>query len=394
MRDDEQVLSRTTPYRFSARTRLACSYALMVVGCGAILLTVLVLYLGYGPEYAFGPAAGNNGSDSLVIVPADGGAEGAVLSVEVQSRDDLIRLLVGVSAVVLVVLAGASSLLAWWVAGRMLRPLSEINRAARLAADGRLDHRIGLSGPRDEIVELAQTFDMMLASMERFTNAQRRFAANASHELRTPLAANKTMLEVALARGESEHREMFKRLAALNERSIQTVEALLDLADAESGHRQRADVDLAELFEDALALHEHEAAARTLTMTSKLEPSSTVGDERLFSQLAGNLVQNAIRHNREGGSVEVRTESIVSTDGVLFARAVVENSGQVIDPADVGSLIEPFATGSERTRGDSRGLGLAIVSAIVNRAEGTLELTARPEGGLRVVVTLPAGAST
>lgn len=393
MHDDEQVPSPTTTYRFSARTRLACSYALMVVGCGAILLTVLVLYLGYGPEYAFGPVAGHNGSDSLVIVPDDGGSDDAVLSVEVQSRDDLIRLLVGVSAVVLVVLAGASSLLAWWVAGRMLRPLSEINRAARLAADGRLDHRIGLSGPRDEIVELAQTFDMMLASMERFTNAQRRFAANASHELRTPLAANKTILEVALARGESEHREMFKRLAKLNERSIQTVEALLNLADAESGHHQLAEVDLAEVFEETLALHEHEAAARSLTITSKLEPSLTMGDERLLAQLAANLVQNAMRHNCEGGSLDVCTGSIASSDGSSFARIVVENSGQVIDPVGVGNLIEPFATGSERTRGDSRGLGLAIVSAIVNRAEGTLELTARPEGGLRVVVTLPAGAS-
>lgn len=211
----EQPPQRLRPtHRFSARTRLAFSYAVLVIICGAVLLTVLVTYLGLGPDYSFGRVGATGEDGSVLIVPDSthppGGAEGSEVadgaegpggsfSVEVQSREDLITLLITVSVIVLLILAVLSSLVAWWLAGRMLRPLAQINEAAQIAASGRLDHRIGLTGPRDEIVDLAQTFDAMLENIQRYNTAQRRFAANASHELRTPLAASKTILDVARA---------------------------------------------------------------------------------------------------------------------------------------------------------------------------------------------------
>lgn len=374
---------------FSARTRLAFSYALMVIICGAVLLTVLVLYLVYGPDYAFDSVPANSDGDPLIIVPNDPEVIDDSFSVKVQSREDFITLLITASAVVLVALAALSSIVAWWLAGRMLRPLAHINKAARIAASGRLDHRIGLSGPRDEIIDLAQTFDMMLDSIERFNAAQRRFAANASHELRTPLATNKTIIDVALAKPGAIDREVLERLAQLNERSIRTVESLLDLAEAETGEHETTTVNLAEVVCEALDQCESDAREQHLTVERSLTPALALGDERLFIQLVQNLIQNAIRHNIDGGHVIVCTKTVHTVEGSVLARLTVENTGQVIDPDVVDGLTEPFRTVQGRTAGNSRGLGLAIVAAIVHRSQGTLDIAARQDGGLVVNVTLP-----
>lgn len=376
-------------HRFSARTRLAFSYAVLVITCGAVLLTVLVTYLGLGPEYAFGPVETDADGESVIIVPENPEDLGGSFSVEVKSREDLIALLITVSALVLVLLAALSSRAAWWLAGRMLRPLAQINEAAQIAARGRLDHRIGLSGPRDEIVSLAQTFDAMLDSLQRYNEAQRRFAANASHELRTPLAATRTILDVALAKPDPVDRDVLERLLQLNERSARTVESLLDLAEAEAGQQETTTVDLSEVVGEVLEHFAPKARERGLRLELDLRPATIVGDERLLLQMVQNLTENAIRHNREGGLIAMRTETVGFPQGELRSRLRIESAGEMIDPEVVAGLTEPFRTAGGRTAGNSRGLGLAIVASIVEVSQGTLDLAARPDGGLIVTVSLP-----
>ncbi|NIH72609.1 sensor histidine kinase [Auritidibacter ignavus] len=411
----EQPPQRLRPaHRFSARTRLAFSYAVLVIICGAVLLTVLVTYLGLGPDYSFGRVGATGEDGSVLIVPdsthppagtegsevADGAeGPGGSFSVEVQSREDLITLLITVSVIVLLILAVLSSLVAWWLAGRMLRPLAQINEAAQIAASGRLDHRIGLRGPRDEIVDLAQTFDAMLENIQRYNTAQRRFAANASHELRTPLAASKTILDVARATPGAVDRQVLERLAELNARSSSTVESLLDLAEAEAGGIQTGPVDLAEVAETVLDQYTVAADERGLQVTTELGPAVADADERLLVQLMQNLVENAIRHNRDNGVLTVRTATLapakppVATDETGDVQLRVEGAGEMIAPEVLAHLTEPFHTARGRAGGASRGLGLAIVAAIVERSHGELELTARPGGGLIVTVTLPRASA-
>ncbi|MCT1920774.1 HAMP domain-containing histidine kinase [Brevibacterium luteolum] len=374
-------------HRFSARTRLAFSYAVLVIICGVVLLTVLVAYLGFGPEYSFGPVAAHDDGESVIIVPDH--PEGGSFAVEVQSREDLITLLITVSAVVLTALSALSSVAAWWLAGRMLRPLARINEAARIAASGRLDHRIGLSGPRDEIVNLAQTFDAMLDSIERYNASQRRFAANASHELRTPLAATKTIIDVELAKPDPVNREVLERLAHLNARSTRTVESLLDLAEIEAGEEQTTAVELDEITSEVIDQYVPAASARGLSVERHLAPAVAQGEGRLLIQMVQNLVENAVRHNCDDGLIRVCTAMAPAAEGAAEAQLRIESSGRRLDPKVVAGLTEPFRTGQGRAAGNSRGLGLAIVAAIVDRSHGRLDLAARPGGGLIVTVTLP-----
>ena len=269
----------------------------------------------------------------------------------------------------------------------MLKPLAAVNEAAKLAAGGRLDHRIGLTGPHDEITELAQTFDQMLENLERSTAAQRRFTANASHELRTPLATTRAILDVQLSKPGAVDREVLHKLQRVNERSIRTVESLLDLAELEADRVEPTECDLSSTVAAVLRDCRAQFAERKLTVESTLEPATAFGDERLFHQLAQNLIQNAIQHNIDGGSVTVSTRM---RDGGTRAELTVRNTGAVVDAAQLGQLTEPFNTQKGRTGGTNRGLGLSIVSAIVERSNGSLDLSANDGGGLRITVMLPS----
>ena len=262
-----------------------------------------------------------------------------------------------------------------------------VNEAAKLAAGGRLDHRIGLTGPHDEITELAQTFDQMLENLERSTAAQRRFTANASHELRTPLATTRAILDVQLSKPGAVDREVLHKLQRVNERSIRTVESLLDLAELEADRVEPTECDLSSTVAAVLRDCRAQFAERKLTVESTLAPATAFGDERLFHQLAQNLIQNAIQHNIDGGSVTVSTRM---RDGGTRAELTVRNTGAVVDAAQLGQLTEPFNTQKGRTGGTNRGLGLSIVSAIVERSNGSLDLSANDGGGLRITVMLPS----
>ncbi|MGX5697514.1 sensor histidine kinase [Agromyces soli] len=305
------------------------------------------------------------------------------------------------AATALLFLAGVGLIGGWFLAGRMLRPLDRIAAAARLAAAGSLSHRIELDGPDDEFRDLADTFDEMLARIERSFDEQRRFAANASHELRTPHAVMRTMLEVA--RADPDRRatpELLRRLEVTNERAIATVESLLALSRIGGREPRREPVAFAELAAAELETIEPAAHERRLEVAARLDPVEVHGDPELLAALVANLLRNAVQHNVDGGTIAVELEAVRGAPQAARAvRLVVDSSGPAIDPERVESLVEPFVRGTARVRGGSRaagdaidgsGLGLAIVAAVVRAHAGTLLLAAREGGGLHVEVVLPA----
>jgi two-component system sensor histidine kinase VanS len=276
----------------------------------------------------------------------------------------------------------------WLLAGRMLAPLTRITDATRIAATGSLSHRIRLPGRSDEFRELADAFDAMLAQLEAHVAEQQRFAANASHELRTPLAVTQTLLDVARKDPNRDNGELVNRLCAVNTRAIELTEALLVLSRADQRSFAREKVDVSLIAEEATETLIPLAAQRGATIETSGEETPTVGSPALLLQMTTNLVHNAIVHNLpERGTVWVTTSA--HTKGVELT---VENTGEKLTPQLVATLAEPFQRGTRRVRTDHAGvgLGLAIVKSITQSHDGTLTLTPRIAGGLRVTVQLPA----
>ncbi len=357
----------------SARLRLTLSYAGFVMLAGALLLAaVWVFLLRYVPDRA------------LIVPGSTGGPLRGVFPV----RSNLLHVFAPRAAEVLAVLLMFGLVGGWLLAGRMLAPLTRITDATRIAATGSLSHRIRLPGRRDEFRELADAFDTMLARLELHSAEQQRFAANASHELRTPLAITQTLLDVARKDPDRTNGQLVDRLHAVNTRAIDLTEALLLLSRADQRSFTPEAVDLSLIAEDAAETLLPLAEKRGVTIETSGDTTRTAGSPALLLQLATNLVHNAVVHNLpENGGVWVSTG--IQADGVTLT---VENTGEPLTPQLVSSLDEPFQRGSERIRTDHAGvgLGLAIVKSITQAHDGTLTLTPRAAGGLRVSVTLPA----
>jgi len=280
----------------------------------------------------------------------------------------------------------------WLLAGRVLAPLTRITDATRVAARGSLSHRIQLEGRSDEFRELADAFDAMLARLEAHAAERERFAANASHELRTPLAITQTLLDVARNDPSRDTDELVDRLQAVNTRAIDLTEALLLLSRADRRSFTREPVDLSLIAEEAAETLLPLAEARGLTIETSGDITPTIGSHALLLQLSTNLVHNAIVHNLpDEGTVWVTASAHPGS-----AMLTVENTGEKLTPQSVATLAEPFLRGTERVRTDHAGvgLGLAIVKSITQAHDGTLTLTPRDDGGLRVTVQLPLGSTT
>jgi two-component system sensor histidine kinase VanS len=308
------------------------------------------------------------------------------------NRAFLLRAFAPAAAIALACLLVFGLLGGWLLAGRMLAPLTRIADATRKAANGSLSHRIRLPGRRDEFRELADAFDTMLAQLEAHIAEQRRFAANASHELRTPLAITQTLLDVARNDPNRDTGELVDRLHLINTRAIDLTEALLLLSRADQRSFIREPVDLSLIAEEATETLLPLAEKRGLSIETSGDVTSTIGSHALLLQMTTNLVHNAIVHNLpERGTVWVRTSARPEV-----AVLTVENTGESLAPELVSTLVEPFQRGTERIRIDHAGvgLGLAIVKSITKAHDGTLTLTARPAGGLRVTVQLPAAPHT
>ncbi|MCU1509011.1 MAG: two-component sensor histidine kinase [Glaciihabitans sp.] len=352
----------------SVRLKLAISYAAFLMVAGALLLAVVWVFL-------------------LRYVPATNGDRGGSSPQFGPDRYDLLRAFAPPAAWALVFLLVLGLVGGWVLAGVMLAPLTRITNATRRVASGSLSHRIDLEGRTDEFRELADSFDAMLARLERHDAEQQRFAANASHELRTPLAITQTLLEVARNDPDRDTGELIKRLYSVNSRAIELTEALLLLSRADRGTFAREGVDLSLLAEEATETLLPLAEKRGVVIETSGDPATTFGSRALLLQMTTNLVHNAIVHNRaEGGMVTIAT---TSADGT--AVLLVENTGDRLTQHMVSTLTEPFQRGAARVRTHETGvgLGLAIVKSIVDAHDGALELTPLESGGLSVSVLLP-----
>ncbi len=283
-------------------------------------------------------------------------------------------------------LAGVTLLAAvagWIVAGRILRPVRRLTAAARAASEQNLSQRIALQGPRDELRELADTFDTMLERLDRAFTSQRQFIANASHELRTPLTVMRTALDVVLAKPQPTRDELVSMTVEVRQavdHAERLIEALLVLARNEQARALTDSLDLAAVAEDAL----EGRTADGITTTATLDEAPVTGDGVLLERLVNNLLDNAERYNNADGTISIST----STDnGASLVRVV--NTGQVVPPGQVGRLFLPFTRLGDRTRHDGFGLGLALVSSIATVHNGTVHATALPAGGLDITVRLP-----
>lgn len=308
----------------------------------------------------------------------------------VRSHGDLVRDFAPIAAIVMTFLLVFGLVGGWFLAGRMLAPLARITDATRMAATGSLTHRIQLEGRQDEFRELADAFDTMLARLEAHIAEQQRFAANASHELRTPLAITQTLLDVARNDPNRDSDELVDRLHAVNARAIELTEALLLLSRADRRSFTRERVDLSLIAEEATETLLPLAERRGLAIETNGNATPTLGSSALLLQMTTNLVHNAIVHNFPTRGTVWVTTSVQPKRATL----VVENTGETLTPQSVSMLAEPFLRGTERIRGDQAGvgLGLAIVKSITEAHEGTLTLSPRDAGGLRVTVQLPVAA--
>jgi len=310
-----------------------------------------------------------------------------------QQRALELKQLLTESGIALAIMTVASVGLGWVVAGRMLRKLRTITTAAKSISAGNLSARLSLAGPDDELRELGDTFDGLLARLETAFDAERQFVANASHELRTPLARQRTLLEVALADPEPSVprlRKVCMRALHAGEQQERLIEALLTLARSQSGLDRREPLDLAALTSEVMLARERDVAERGLAVSSILSPAPTHGDGRLAERLVVNLIDNAIRHNLPNGAIQVTTGTM-SGSAILSVR----NSGPAIPPEDVTRLLRPFQRrGAARTgTADGLGLGLSIVAAIAEAHGGWLRVSARPSGGLAIRVGFPLAAA-
>jgi two-component system sensor histidine kinase VanS len=351
----------------SVRLKLTLSYAGFLMLAGALLLAVVWVFL-------------------LRYVP-----DGAIVTLgpSIPNRSDLLRAFGPKVAWMLAFLLVFGLLGGWILAGRMLAPLARITNATREAANGSLSHRIQLEGRHDEFRELADSFDAMLARLEMQVAEQQRFAANASHELRTPLAITQTLLDVARNDRNRDTGELVERLHYVNARAIDLTEALLVLSRADQRSFTREHVDLSLIAEEATETLLPLAEKRGLTIETSGDVTPTIGSHALLLQMTTNLVHNAIVHNlAEQGTVWVAT-SVHPKTVVL----TVENTGEMLSPQLVSTIVEPFQRGTGRIRDGQAGvgLGLAIVKSITQAHDGTLTIVPRPAGGIRVMVHLPAG---
>jgi signal transduction histidine kinase len=312
---------------------------------------------------------------------------GTAAGMQAQRQQTLSKLL-SFSLVGLGVMTAASGGLGWYMSGRVLRPVRVITETARRASEQHLGERLALPGARDELKELADTFDDMLERLDTAFATQRRFVANASHELRTPLTVMRTAIDVTLAKPFPTARQltdMAVRVRRSIDKAESMVEALLTLAVSDQGKLSTEFTDLATWAEDAIDAAAPEIERMDLHVDAKLDPAETAGDPQLLERMVWNLIDNAVRHNEPGGWIRLRTGS-----GDAAAYLEIANSGPLIPDDAVPSLFEPFRRMEARTGVRAGvGLGLSIARSVITAHRATVTARSQPGGGLHISVVIP-----
>ena len=300
-------------------------------------------------------------------------------------RDLTLSHLLQYSLITLAVVIALAAVLGWIAAGRALRPVQRITAAARAASEHNLSARVALRGPRDELHELAETFDEMLDRLQAAFEGQQRFIANASHELRTPLAVMRATVDVVLDNPDStpaDLRGMAADIRAAVDHAEHLIGALLILARNERGLTVHEQVDLATVAEDVLDTADLGDRRRS---TPRWSPPSYRATRCWPNTSIANLVDNAVRYNAAAGDIWISTRTAAGSSHLTVA-----NTGPLISPADADRIFQPFHRLNERTSQDGFGLGLAIVASIAAIHGGTATARPRNGGGLSVTVIVPA----
>ncbi|MFL6120852.1 sensor histidine kinase [Actinophytocola sp.] len=371
--------------RRTVKLRLTLLYGGLFLLCGTAVLVltyVLTRHRVTAGEPAFAPSPRIPRPPPADVPPPAGLPDGTVGKVVDQAqkaladqRADVLNELLVQSAIALAVMAVLAFVLGRWMAGRILRRLRTVTSTAREISATNLHRRLALPGPRDELKELGDTFDALLARLETSFQAQRQFVANASHELRTPLARQRAIGQVVLEDPDADVtalRTAHERVLAAGEQQERLIEAMLTLTRSHAGIDVRQPFDLGEVVREVV-----DARPSDLPVRTRIEASPVRGHRALTERLVVNLVDNALRHNVPRGWVDVSCAA-----GVL----TVTNTGPVVPPAEVERLFQPFQRLGPARTGEGLGLGLSIVRAIAEAHDAVVDAHARPDGGLSITV--------
>jgi signal transduction histidine kinase len=382
--------------RLTVRARLTMLYTGLFAVCGAIVVAVsyiLVARVEAQGQSQQAPASflARCRSEQLSPHPDDRILAKCNTYFQLQGaqhqRDLTLSHLLQYSLITLVVVIALAAILGWIAAGRALRPVHRITAAARAASEHNLSARVALRGPRDELYELAETFDEMLDRLQATFEGQQRFIANASHELRTPLAVMRATVDVVLDNPDStpdDLREMATDIRAAVDHAEHLIGALLILARNERGLTVHEQVDLATVAEDILDT----ADLGDRRVHATLELAVISGDPVLVERLVANLVDNAVRYNTAAGDIWISTGTVAGSSHIT-----VLNTGRLISPADAERIFQPFQRLNDRASHEGFGLGLTIVASITAVHGGTATARPRDDGGLSITVTIPSAGS-
>lgn len=381
--------------RLTLRGRLTLVYVVLIVVTGGLLVGTTYVLVSQGLSRQFGPPPPPLDASTPDGPPTPEQIEEFrqyARDFRESVRESALTTVLTRGAVALVVVTVLASLISWLLAGRALQPLHRITATARRIAgnptgESGLRQRISLTGPQDEVKELADTFDDMLGRLHRAFDAQRRFVANASHELRTPLAVNRSLIEVAITRPDAsaDAVTLGHKLLGVNERHTHLVDALLVLAESENFVPPPTRVDLMTIVRRAV----HTADTNGLLVQTDIDRADTVGDPIMLERIVHNLLDNAARHNLPGGWVFIHTGVVPDSEMV---RVIVRNSGTLVSESEAEAIFEPFRRLRSARTGTGVGLGLSIVRAIATAHGGSVRAEPIEAGGLHVEVTLPASS--
>ena len=389
--------------RRSARFRLTALYCGLFFPSGVVLVfvTYFVIILAGRPKPTDitqvqrsvhkGPVTNGLAPHGASAAPSGGGATVHIGLLGHSQALNTSEFIAG-SCIILLGMIGVSVALGWLVAGRVLRPLRVMTTTTRQISERNLHERLALPGPDDELKDLGDTIDGLLARLEAAFDSQRRFVANASHELRTPLMLSQTLLQVALADPDvtlDSLRAACQEAIDAGKDQAELIDALLTLARSQRGLEHRQTVDLTTIVENVLTDRQPSAKATGLQVDTALDHAQVSGDTRLIYRLVSNLIDNAIRYNIAGGQLKV--ELVASAETTL----TVANTGPPVPPDQIVRLLEPFqrAAPDRAASPDGLGLGLSIVSQIAEAHGARLDIFPQPEGGLIVNVAFPPPAA-
>lgn len=376
----------------SLRGRMALTSAALVAAA-CILLTVLLSSIAFAQLDSIG--------ETVIEIDgaAFGGAAGAPLTMNMGIADlfpDLAQqlaqsrrqmLLSGIVAMGSVILIAAGC--TYFLAGRALRPLRRLSDHMETVRAQNLSLPLEIPNSGDELTRLAEAFNGMLARLEESFAVQAQFTANAAHELRTPLAVIRTHLEV-LQRYESptpaQYTETFAMVLEQTGRLGDMVQTLLEMAQLDNIERTER-VSLGDMAEEILCDLAPVAAEKQVTLVQGGGTAAVIGSDTLLYRAVYNLVENAIKYNRTGGTVTVSCRQEGKT-----AVVSVRDTGIGIPQADRDAVFRPFFR-VDRSHGSTggAGLGLALVRRIAEAHGGTVAVAESGAEGTEICLCLPSG---